>query len=150
MRQWVKFGTMAFVVVVSAATAFAGSVTVGRFYTELAQAKRLQAADAATAETSLRAAGYQLPEVALDKNLTEGDMTAIANAMGLSVSTSRPSQAIGETQLDTFMKSFGSQIGAPAVGGGNSLQGRPANDPGNSGNGKGLKKGHNKSTSEPS
>ena len=94
------------------APAFAGNVTVGRFYTELAQAKHLVAVDVASAEASLRGAGVNLPKLALDKSLTEGDMTAISNALGVTVTTERPSQPISETQLNTFMASFGGQIGA--------------------------------------
>jgi hypothetical protein len=138
-------------VVAAVAPAFAGNVTVGRFYTELAKAKHLVAVDAASAEANLRGAGVNLPRLALDKSLTEGDVTSIASSLGLAVTTGRPSQPISDTQLSTFMSSFGGQIGAPSVRGGsnpfqtNSLGG----DPGNSGNGHGNKKGHNKSPSEP-
>lgn len=134
------------------APAFAGNVTVGRFYTELAQAKHLVSVDAASAEANLRGAGFNLPKLALDKSLTEGDMTAISNALGVAVTTQRPSQQISETQMNTFMSSFNSQLSAPSVRGGVSSPyqtNSQGGDPGNSGNGKGLKKGHHKSTSEP-
>jgi hypothetical protein len=135
------------------APAFAGGVTVGRFYTELARANHLGAADAASAEASLRGAGLDLPKLALDKPLTEGDMTSISSALGLAVTTQRPSQAISESQMDTFISAYGSQLGSPAAPGSGRLQtfgqGTGGIDPGNSGNGKGKKKGHNKSTSEP-
>jgi hypothetical protein len=130
------------------APAFAGNVTVGRFYTELAQAKHLVAVDAASAEASLRGAGVNLPKLALDKSLTEGDMTAISNALGVAVTTERPSQLISETQLNTFMASFGSQLGARTVGNPNTINSQ-GGDPGNSGNGHGKKKGHSKDTTEP-
>jgi hypothetical protein len=96
------------------APAFAANVTVGHFYTELAQAKHLVSADAASAEASLRGAGFNLPELALGKSLTEGDMTSISNALGVAVTTERPSELITESQLNTFMASFGGQIGASA------------------------------------
>jgi hypothetical protein len=49
------------------------------------------------------------------------------------------------------MSSFGKQISAPAVRGANPFQtDSQSGDPGNSGNGKGKKKGHHKSSSEPS
>jgi hypothetical protein len=131
------------------APAFAGDVTVGRFYTELAQAKHLVSADAASAEAKLRGAGFNLPELALDKSLTEGDMTSISNALGLAVTTQRPSEAISESQMNAFMATFGSQIGAQAVPGDARLQTfGQGTDSGNS-KGKGKKKGHNKSSSEP-
>ena len=131
------------------APAFAGNVTVGRFYTELAQAKHLVSVDAASAEASLRGAGYALPTLALDKSLTEGDMASISNALGVAVTTQRPSQLISDTQMNTFMSSFGSQLGARSAGGVNPFQIDVEGNPGNSNNGKGLKKGHHKSTTEP-
>ncbi len=126
---------------------FAGGVTVGRFYTEIAQAKRMTFVDAASAETKLRSAGYYLPHLALDKVLTEGDMTAISGSIGIDVTTHQPSQLVSEAQLNTYMTSFRGQLGAFGA--------RPAdpyrlNDlPPPSGNGNGKKKGHHKSTSEP-
>jgi hypothetical protein len=128
------------------APAFAGNVSVGRFYTEVAQAKRLAAGDAASAEATLRGAGFNLPNLALDKSLTEGDMTAISSALGLTVTTDRPSQLISEAQLSTFMASFGGQLSKlTAKGATFETQTLPPQ----SGNGKGKKKGHHKCTSEP-
>jgi hypothetical protein len=138
-----------------AAPALAGNVTVGRFYTELAQAKHLPSADAAAAETSLRGAGFNLPELELGKGLTEGDMISISNVLGLSVTTQRPEAPVSEAQLNTFMSSFRGQLGATSAGAKSAApyqtygQGTGGIDPGNSGNGKGKKKGHNKSSSEP-
>ena len=110
------------------APAFAGNVTVGHFYTELAQAKHLVSVDAASSEASLRGAGFALPKLALDKSLSEGDMTSISHALGVAVTTQRPSQLVTETQMGTFMTSFGSQIGAPSLKGGGVDQVNP-NDP---------------------
>ena len=146
MRRVSRFGMIAVLAVGTVvAPAFAGNVTVGRFYTEIAQAKNLVAVDVASAEASLRGAGVNLPRLALDKSLTEGDMTSISNALGVAVTTARPSQLISETQLNTFMASFGGQIGARTIG-------APAPttdfDP-SSENGHGKKKGHSKHTQEP-
>ena len=96
-----------------AAPAFAGNVTVGRFYTELAQAKHFVAVDVASAEASLRRAGFDLPRLALDKSLTEGDMTSVSNALGVAVTTQRPAQPISESLLNTFMAVFARQLGEP-------------------------------------
>jgi hypothetical protein len=157
MRRFNRFGLIAVLAVAAAAApAFAGNVTVGRFYTELAKAKHLGAVDASSAEASLRSAGFRLPQLGLDRNLTEGDVTSISSALGIAVTTSRPTSAVSETQMNQYLSSFGSQLGAPSFGvktpapgsgtiGTDSLGG----DPGNSGNGKGKKKGHNKSPSEP-
>lgn len=100
------------------APAFAANVTVGQFYTELAQAKHLVSADAASAEANLRGAGFNLPKLALGKSLTEGDMTSISHALGVAVTTERPSELITESQLNTFMASFAGQIRvSPSTGG---------------------------------
>ena len=149
MRRVSRFGMIAVLAVGTVvAPAFAGNVTVGRFYTELAQAKHLVAVDVASAEASLRGAGINLPRLALDKSLTEGDMTSISNALGVAVTTERPSQLISETQLSTFMASFGSQIGSKTVNNPNTID-SGGGDPGQSGNGHGKKKGHSKHTEEP-
>jgi len=149
MRRVNRFGMIAVLAVGTVvAPAFAGNVSVGRFYTELAQAKHLVSVDAASAEANLRGAGFSLPKLELSKSLTEGDMTSISSALGLVVTTERPSQLISESQLSTFMSSFGSQLGATSVkGGGTPFETNTL--PPQSGNGKGKKKGHHKSTSEP-
>src|SRR6266850_1884470 len=91
MRRVNRFGMIAVLAVVAVvAPAFAGNVTVGRFYTELAKAKHLVAVDAASAEANLRGAGVNLPNLALDKSLTEGDVTSIASSLGVAVTTGRP------------------------------------------------------------
>lgn len=151
MRRVNRFGLIAVLAVAAAVVpAFAGNVTVGRFYTEIAKAKQLGAVDAPSAEASLRAAGFRLPELALGKSLTEGDVTSISTALGLNVTTSRPAETVNESQMNQFVSSFSAQLGAKG-----SQVGTPyttfsnGGDPGNSGNGKGKKKGHNKSTSEP-
>jgi len=132
------------------APAFAGNVTVGRFYTELAQAKHLVAADAASAEASLRSAGIGLPKLALGKSLTEGDMSSISKALGVAVTTQRPSQLISDTQLNTFMATFGSRIGARTATVGNPADANIVNDlPPQSDRGHGKKKGHSKVSTEP-
>ena len=126
------------------APAFAANVTVGQFYTELAQAKHLVSADAASAEANLRGAGFNLPKLALGKSLTEGDMTSISNALGVAVTTERPSELITESQLNTFMSSFGGQIGASAGKIGDPVSVNPFDV-----NGKKKKKKKNKSPKEP-
>jgi len=144
MRKVQRFGLGALLAVATAvAPAFAGNVTVGRFYKDLAQAKHLGSVDGASAEASLRGAGFNLPSLSLDKGLTEGDMTSISSALGLTVTTDRPSQLISEAQLNTFMASFSTQIGSGL--GKTGVVPTP-----NAVNGaKGKKKGHHKCTSEP-
>ena len=136
-------------VATAVAPTFAGNVTVGRFYTELAQAKHLTSADATSAEASIRGAGFDLPKLALQKSLTEGDMAAISNALGVAVTTGHPSELISESRMNTFMASFGSQLGASKTAVNPYEAYSQGGSPGNSGNGKGKKKGHNKSSSDP-
>jgi hypothetical protein len=148
MRKVNRLGMIALLAVGAVvAPAFAGNVTVGRFYTQLAQAKHLVSVDAASAEANLRGAGFNLPRLALDKSLTEGDMTSISTSLGLAVTTERPTQLISESQLNTFMASFGNQLGLQKAPAPNPFQ--TLDLPPQSGNGKGKKKGHHKSTSEP-
>ena len=126
MTRFNRFGMIAVLAAAALALpAFAGNVTVGRFYTELAKAKHLGAVDATSAEANLRAAGFHLPSINLDKTLTEADVAAISTSLGVS----------SNFKLDPTTPGLN-----PDSSGG---------DPGNSGNGKGNKKGHNKSTSEP-
>jgi len=157
MRRVNRFGLIAVLAAIAVAVpAFAGNVTVGRFYIELAKAKHMGAVDAASAEANLRSAGFNLPSLSVDKGLTESDVTSISRTLGLSVTTMHPDSAISETQMSQFVSSFGSQLGGssiispirPAPGSGPTTD-SVGGDPGNSGNGHGNKKGHNKSVSEP-
>jgi len=148
MRRVNRFGLIAVLAVVAAvAPAFAGNVTVGRFYTEIAKAKQLTAVDASSAQASLRAAGFSVPDLALGKALTEGDVTSISNALGIKVTTSRPTELVTESQLGQFMNSFGSQLGGTSELKGNQLPTAPTEILKD--NGKGKKKGHHKSGIEP-
>jgi hypothetical protein len=102
--------------VAMAAPALAESVTVGRFYSAVAQAKQLESKDAASAEANLRSAGFDLPRLAVDKDLTEGDMMAISRVLGVAVTTQRPSQPVSTSQVDTYFSVFADRLRAPAVG----------------------------------
>ena len=109
-----KLSRLGLIVLLASAAAvspvFAGSVTVGRFYVELAKAKNLVAGDAVAAENNLRSAGVVLPALPLQKSLTEGDMQSISTALGLRVTTEQPGSVISETQMSTYLASFGGQI----------------------------------------
>lgn len=123
--------------------AFAGDVTVGRFYMEIARTKHLAAKDAASAESTLKSAGYALPTLALDKSLTEGDMTSISKALGVTVTTQQPSHPISESQMNSYIASFGSGVQAPENRTESAQMGASRSK------GKGKKKGHHKSDSDP-
>jgi hypothetical protein len=145
-------GLLVVAAISATATTFAADVTVGGFYTRLGQIKQIGVVDAAGVEAKFRGAGFQLPTLSLDKTLTEGDVAAIATALGVSVKTQAPAATVSVSQADAFLSSYGSRLGAklgtgtePGIYG----AGTGGIDPGNSGNGKGKKKGHNKSTSEP-
>lgn len=148
MRGVTRLGLVAALVVL-AAPAFAGNVTVGRFYMELARAKRVVAVDGVSAEAGLRAAGVVLPKLDLGKDLTEGDVTAISNAIGIRVTSTRPTQLVSESQMNTFMSSFGGQMGAGAIQVGDERTNAPAQPLDDEHGSKGKKKGHNKSATEP-
>src|SRR5262245_29869265 len=124
MNRIERFRTIALLAVGAlAAPAFAGNPTVGSFYAEIARVRHMTAVDAASAEAGLRAAGFKLPVLPLDKGLTEGDVVGISGAMGLRVTTQHPTQAIGESQLTVFSTVFGAQLkGATVDGSGNVIQ----------------------------
>ena len=148
MRGVTRLGLIAALFVL-AAPAFAGNVTVGRFYTEIAKAKRIVAVDGVSAEAGLRAAGIALPNLNLGKDLTEGDVTAISNTIGIRVTSTRPTQLVSESQMNTFMSSFGGQMGAGAIQVGDEQTNAPAQPLDDVHGAKGKKKGHNKSATEP-
>ena len=86
--------------------------TVGNFVQKLAQLNQLDAASPGTAERSLRAAGYRLPSnLDLTLVLTEGRVASISRAMGLVVTTQRPSASFSERQVDQLLAYFGPQMG---------------------------------------
>ena len=151
MTRIVRLGILAATAAIAVlAPAFAAGVTVGHFYSEVAKAKHLESASAASAEASLRSAGFELPKLGLDKSLTEGDLTAISAALGVATTTNKPAELVSEAQFNSYLSSFGVQLGAPKAGAAAPYQTySQGGDPGNSGNGKGKKKGHNKSSSEP-
>jgi hypothetical protein len=125
--------------------ALAKSVTVGDFLVEIAKARSLTAADPASARAALTASGVVLPSLALDKALTEGDVVQIGGAMGVPVTTSNPTAAFDESQVGGFISTFGRTLTDVGV------EPQAPNDFPNPGTdkGRGKKKGHHKSPSDP-
>lgn len=115
MRNGRKFGLLIAVValvgvMVSPALAASQRVTVGDLYLKIADAKGLRTVDGTTAEAALRQAGFDLPRLDRTKSLTEGDVTSIANAIGVRVGSANPTAAFGQDQVDRFMTSMGSEL----------------------------------------
>lgn len=151
-----------FVVSVVAPAFAAADVTVGSFLQEIAKLNNLPAQDGREAMTSLRAAGMNIPAMDTRKALTEGDVLSISEVVGLNLSTKDPSALFTQAQVDDFLGSFGSEFdtndlaqnddGLP----GDDEQARPEDHAGGNGKGadpltkgKGKKKGHDRSPSEP-
>ena len=99
-----------FAVGAQVAPTFADQGTVGDFLMGIAESKSLRATDPTTAEATLRTSGYDLPQLDRTKPLTEGDVAAIANAVGLRVVSSNPSRSFGRLQVDRFLTSMGSEL----------------------------------------
>jgi len=133
------------VVLTAGAAAFAANdnVTTGQFLVAVAKVHHLDAADPAAAAGSLRAAGYALPEMRFDSTLTEGSVASIASALGLKVTTQNPQAIFTPSQVDAFLNGFGQELGNRA----GSAPTTAATDP--MSKGKGKKKGHTKSRTEP-
>jgi hypothetical protein len=125
--------------------ALAKSATVGDFLVEIARARNLTAADPASARAALTASGVVLPSLALDKTLTEGDVVQIGGAMGVPVTTSNPTAAFDSSQVDGFISTFSRTLTGVGV------EPQAPNDFPNPGTdkGRGKKKGHHKSPSDP-
>jgi len=154
MRNGRKYGLLIAVLVLVGAVAvpaFAASqkVTYGDLVVKIADAKGLRATDSTTAEAALRQAGYDLPRIDRSKSLTEGDVAAIANSVGLRVATSNPTSAFTGTQVDRFLTSMGSQISATRSSIGANDNGGSVDTLSGSGSGKGKKKPHSKSPKKP-
>lgn len=149
MKRLAKFGLGAVAALaVSLSGAFATEVTVGQFLMELAKVKGLAATDGVTAERSLRTVGVALPQVDLNKSLTEGEVARIATSAGIRVATATPESPFSQRQVDGFVQTFGDVFGsnnglpdAPVY-----PNSPPREDPNP---GKGKSKGFYKSPSEP-
>ena len=148
MSMRMRFGVAAAALLGAAlfgGVALAKSATVGDFLVEIAKAKSLSASDPVSARAALTSAGVALPPLALDKALTEGDVVQIGGALGVPVTTSSPSTPFDSGQVDGFISTFGKKLASP----GDQTQ-SPADFP-NPGTdkGRGKKKGHHKSPSDP-
>jgi hypothetical protein len=124
-----------------AAFAGSGDVTTGQFLVAIAKEVNVSAGDPVTAEQALRSAGYTVPNLDLDERLTEGTVAAIANALGLHVTTQQPGAAFGSAQVSAFLDTFGRDLGVRA----DSQPGIRSADPAT----KGKKKGQHKSQCDP-
>jgi len=133
----------------------ADEVTVGNFVQRLADSKNLESTDGWTALASLRAAGVSMPaDLQLTEPLTEGHVARISRALGLDVSTNRPDRAFSVEQVDRFFSAFRVEAalrGELQPGSGRSGERTPPFNPYSKGKGggKGKKKGHGFTPSEP-
>ena len=150
MKNGIRFAAVALLVAMVAVPAFAADeVRVGDFYKQIARFRNVAAVDGAGAERALRAQGVQLPQLDLQKVLTQGDIARVSAAMGVRVTTTQPDTPATQGQVEAFTKTFGSDLGG--IGGGNpgnktNGAGSPVPDPNPD---KGKSKGHYKSPTEP-
>lgn len=122
------------------------SVTVGWFLHEVASARHVSITPGGDPASALRAAGIGIPELDNAKTLTEADVVAVSRALGVAVASRNPSAPFGRTQAQAFVVSIVANPGGDGSAQTRDIGGVP-NDA--SENGKGKKKGHNKSSSEP-
>ncbi len=118
--------------------------TVGDLLVGIASLKKLPAADANTAAAALRSAGYDLPRLGPTKSLTEGDVAAVATAVGLNVASSSPTRSFNASQVSQFLMAMrpGLQGGAEPIGARQSSEESSAS-------GSGKKKPRSKSPKNP-
>ena len=149
MSMRMRFGVAAAALLGAAlfgGVALAKSATVGDFLVEIAKAKSLTVSDPVAARNALTARGVALPPLALDKALTEGDVVQIGGALGVPVTTSSPSSPFDSRQIDGFISTFNRTLTNNSVTGPDAPDDFP--NPG-TGKGRGKKKGHHKSPSDP-
>lgn len=84
--------------------------TVGDLLVGIATLKQLPAADATMAGAALRSAGYDLPRLSPTKSLTEGDVAAVANALGLRIASSNPTRSFSTSQMNQFLMTVRSDL----------------------------------------
>lgn len=142
-------GTLVMMLCASVALAATEPVSGGWLVSRLAAARGLDASSPESASAALARAGVRIPEdVRLDRTLTESDVVRIASSFGVRLTTQRPAAAFTRAQAEAFLTALGSDLAGdrgPAAGTHDS--GGVPNP--NSDNGKGKKKGHNRSASEP-
>ena len=120
--------------------------TVGWFLQRIAAARNLPATTPTQAERELRESGVQFATLDLNKPLTEGDIVRVGQSLGIKVTTQNPTSLSDQKQAQSFIVAFGPEVGTSGAAKTRDAGGVP-NDA--SDNGKGKKKGHNKSTGEP-
>jgi len=151
MKSLSRFGVVAVAAIVIASLAApaataAGKAYVGDMVQKVALYKGLRAGDAVEAAAALRDAGVRLPDVSLDAELTEGTMAQIATAAGVPLTTANPASPVDGDQVDSFFASFGQDMTVGGGDGGADTRKHP--NPGTD-KGKGKKKGHFKSPTDP-
>jgi hypothetical protein len=149
------------------------SPTVGWLLKEIATARGLPAPTEAGAAEALEASGIEIPSLDPAKRLTDHDVVAIGNSLGISTTTQTPDAPFTKSRARLFLNVFRSEISGAGDdqnvtrdgngngnGNGASKGKRKGQDGDGDGNGngngppfdpasKGKKKGHNKSPSDP-
>lgn len=148
--SWSRIGAVGAACLVAAGTLVAAgpgseTVTVGWFLHQVAVARQIPSSSEHDAWAALRGAGIELPRMDAAKVLTEGDVVEIGRSLGLNVDSSTPSAPFDRIRAQAFAETVvpGTGVDAPST----RDSGGTPNDASN--NGKGKKKGHNKSSSEP-
>ncbi len=120
--------------------------TVGWFLQQIAVARQVPAASEKDAQRALSDPGANVSGLGLSKPLTEADAVLVGRALGVNVTTRSPDATLDQTRAKALAVSFGALSGPDEPVTTHDAGGNP-ND--SSDNGKGKKKGHNKSESEP-
>ena len=144
--------SIAAVLLVAATASFAApqgeKATAGWFLKEIATARGLSAPTEAEAAQVLKAAGIAVPSLDPAGELTEKDAVAIGNALGFKTTTQYPDATLSRARANALLVSFQADVTGSEDSSASTRDAGGQPNP-NSDNGKGKKKGHNKSPSEP-
>jgi len=139
-------GVLALLTCGAAWAAASNAPTVGWFLNEIAAARHWSVRSPENPAGTFQEHGIVLPRLDPAKPLTEGDAATIGRTLGITVTTQHPAAPLDRDRARTFASTIAvdpgpSQPTHPFDSGGD------PNDSSN--NGKGKKKGHNKSANEP-
>ena len=114
--RWMRLGAIVALTVAALPAAATNSITVGELIVGIAQLREVDTTDPRVAADALAGAGVALPaDLQLAGPLTEADVTRVARAFGLKLTTTRPEAFFDEAQLNRFLTTFRDDLATTLV-----------------------------------